>query len=160
MPSSFKQFSTEASISYSKEASDALKKDYWIVNESFSFYIGKEEEGKWVHVPKGFLTDGASVPRALWALIPPWGRYGQAAIMHDYLCEYLSIIYKGRPVPISRELADLFFLEAMIVLEVELSTRKMIYSAVAAYTATLSDGFPSSSKEKRAVEAALAKATM
>lgn len=36
-------------------------------------------------VPKGFKTDLASVPRIFWALIPPFGRYSQAAVVHDYL---------------------------------------------------------------------------
>ena len=35
-------------------------------------------------VPAGFQTDLASTPRALWWLIPPFGRYLVAAIVHDY----------------------------------------------------------------------------
>lgn len=38
-----------------------------------------------VTVPKGFITDLASVPRILWFLLPPFGRYTQAAVAHDYL---------------------------------------------------------------------------
>jgi len=36
-------------------------------------------------VPKGFVTDFASVPRALHSMIGPTGRYTNAAIVHDYL---------------------------------------------------------------------------
>jgi len=36
-------------------------------------------------VPRGFRTDLASVPRIFWVLIPPFGRYSQAAVVHDYL---------------------------------------------------------------------------
>lgn len=43
-----------------------------------------------LEVPDGFVTDGASVPRALWWLFPPTGRYFLAAVVHDYL---LSIGY-------------------------------------------------------------------
>lgn len=34
-------------------------------------------------VPKGYKTDLASVPRLLWALFPPFGRYAFAAVIHD-----------------------------------------------------------------------------
>jgi len=40
-----------------------------------------------VKVPEGFVTDGASVPRLLWWLFPPTGRYFTAAVVHDWLLE-------------------------------------------------------------------------
>ena len=40
-----------------------------------------------VTVPAGFITDGASVPRLLWWLFPPVGRYFLAAVVHDWLLE-------------------------------------------------------------------------
>jgi len=39
-----------------------------------------------ITVPKGKITDLASVPRILWVLLPPFGRYSQAAVIHDHLC--------------------------------------------------------------------------
>lgn len=36
-------------------------------------------------VPKGFVTDGATIPRIFWAILPPVHRYMPAAIVHDYL---------------------------------------------------------------------------
>ena len=38
-------------------------------------------------VPPGFVTDGATVPRPLWWLFPPVGRYFLAAALHDYLLD-------------------------------------------------------------------------
>jgi hypothetical protein len=38
-----------------------------------------------VQVPKGFVTDLASIPRIFWALLPPHARYTYPAIIHDYL---------------------------------------------------------------------------
>jgi len=38
-----------------------------------------------ITVLAGFVTDGASVPRMLWWLFPPVGRYFLAAVVHDYL---------------------------------------------------------------------------
>lgn len=39
----------------------------------------------WV-VPQGFTTDGASVPRIVVWLIPTFGRYTMAAVLHDWFC--------------------------------------------------------------------------
>lgn len=36
-------------------------------------------------VPKGFVTDFASVPRFLWNIVPPYGKYTKAAVLHDFL---------------------------------------------------------------------------
>lgn len=41
-------------------------------------------------VPSGFVTDLASVPRALSALVPIGGRWDRAAIVHDWLCTSLD----------------------------------------------------------------------
>lgn len=36
-------------------------------------------------VPKGFVTDLASVPSVFWSVLRPDGEYAYAAILHDYL---------------------------------------------------------------------------
>lgn len=38
-----------------------------------------------ITVPKGFRSDGASVPRPLWWFLSPAGELFEAAILHDYL---------------------------------------------------------------------------
>ena len=38
-----------------------------------------------VNVPKGFITDGASIPSFMRWLFSPTGRYFGAAIIHDYI---------------------------------------------------------------------------
>ncbi len=38
-----------------------------------------------VSVPKGFVTDMASIPRLFWSAVRPDGKYAYAAIIHDYL---------------------------------------------------------------------------
>lgn len=38
-----------------------------------------------ITVPAGFVTDYASIPRPLWLVIPPRGKYNRAAIIHDFL---------------------------------------------------------------------------
>lgn len=60
-----------------------------------------------ITVPKGFVTDLASVPRLLWFKYSPQGRYAYAAIVHDYL-------YWVQDPNISKEEADKILKAAMI----------------------------------------------
>lgn len=93
----------------------------WVVRRAFSYDVGAEGSGTTVTVPAGFVTDFASVPRPIWWILPKWGRYGNAAVIHDYL--YASKLY-------SRPTADAWFLEAMGVLGVRPLTRWVMYKAV------------------------------
>lgn len=97
--------------------------------EPFEYYVGADEEHKLalVRVPAGFETDLASVPRWLWALLPPHGRYAKAAIMHDWLITRF-------PSGGSREIADKLFYDAMLVLQVPKLQAKLMYYAVRAYS--------------------------
>jgi hypothetical protein len=93
----------------------------WYLKEEFGYDVGSEGSGDSIDVPVGFLTDFASVPRPFWWLFPTWGRYGNAAVIHDY-CYWLQSI--------SRRRADQVFLEAMGVLGVGRITRAVLFSAV------------------------------
>ncbi|EGB99542.1 MULTISPECIES: DUF1353 domain-containing protein [Pseudomonas] len=106
--------------------------DYW-ASSSFRYWIGPIGTGRYVDVPAGFITDGASVPRPFWSMIPPWGTYGQAAIVHDYLCETLTVQLAGVPIRITRKECDGILLQAMTDLGVPLWKRSVIYGAVRAY---------------------------
>lgn len=74
-----------------------------------------------ITVPQGFYTDLASVPQIFWWALPPTGRYGHAAILHDWL-------YWEQSCP--RDVADRVFETAMAELDVPLSTRKAMWAAV------------------------------
>lgn len=38
-------------------------------------------------IPKGFKTDGASIPRIFWSIYPPFkSEYFSACVIHDFLC--------------------------------------------------------------------------
>ena len=74
----------------------------------------------WV-VPAGFVTDWASVPRFLWPMIPPMGRWSVPALVHDYL-------YRTHIVP--RAEADAVFLELMRRHGTNCFTRNIIFRAV------------------------------
>jgi hypothetical protein len=50
---------------------------------SEDFYV--TNAGETIVVPAGYITDFASIPRFLWWLLPPTGRYQYAALIHDRL---------------------------------------------------------------------------
>lgn len=78
--------------------------------------------GLTVAVPKGFITDFASVPRLLWSVFPPMGRYSRAAVIHDWLYSNSKTC--------SRFLADAIFRDAMKDLGVPMWRRVVMYYAV------------------------------
>ena len=49
--------------------------------------------GGMIIVPKGYITDLASVPRAIWGVISPFD-IARAAVVHDMLYEYINTQYK------------------------------------------------------------------
>ena len=93
----------------------------WVTRKDFGYDIGEEGSGKTIDVPIGFKTDFASVPRILWAVIPRWGKYGNAAVIHDY-CYWEE--------KFSREESDMIFREGMDVLHVPFWQIILIYYAV------------------------------
>lgn len=123
-------------IVFDHDAKKKTGKDYWRTTEEFTFYIGDSEYDDYVTIPKDFLTDGASVPRFLWSLIPPWGTYGQAAIVHDYLCDHGRMTAKGdgSDVYITRRQADEIFYIAMKTSGTPVFKRSIIYLGVSLFT--------------------------
>jgi Protein of unknown function (DUF1353) len=93
----------------------------WVLMEPFSYDIGSEGSANTVNVPVLFMTDFASVPRPFWSVFPPWGRYGNAAVIHDFL-------YADQSRP--RAEADHIFLQAMTVLKVGRVTRYILFFSV------------------------------
>lgn len=74
-------------------------------------------------VPKGTVTDGASIPRVFWSILSPFGEYFKAALPHDHL-------YSPDNKTFTRKQADEILLEGMIVLGVNPVKRFAIYRAV------------------------------
>lgn len=74
-----------------------------------------------VSVPRGFVTDLASVPRPFWSVVGPTGKHGQAAIFHDWLYWQQTA---------TRAVADHTFDIIMRDLKVSTVIRKLITKAV------------------------------
>jgi hypothetical protein len=89
----------------------------WYLDRSFRYETGvpvgsgSGSSPILIHVPERFITDFASVPSLLAAVLPRWGKYGPAAIIHDWL-------YWEQPDAFPKERADEVFLEAMKLLGV------------------------------------------
>jgi hypothetical protein len=160
--SSFTRFDARLLTSYDPHASAILGKDYWLVELGFRYYLGDKDSTKWVDIPKYFLTDGASVPRFLWNLIPPWGIYGQAAVVHDWLCEHLYIceqVADGTIVhtPITRKQCDQILYEAMQVLGVPKLNLYVIQAGVNLYRMVANPQKPVVAQAKLDLEATYVK---
>lgn len=89
--------------------------------EEFSYHVGSYNSEEKITVPIGYETDFASIPKFLWSILPPHGKYAKAAVIHDYL--YTNAI-------VNKRYADDVFNEAMIVLGVNDNLRIIMYNAV------------------------------
>jgi hypothetical protein len=96
----------------------------WVLMREFGYDVGTEGSNDRINVPLGFQTDFASIPRPFWSILPKWGKYGNAAVIHDWL--YWS---QDR----ARRAADGVLLEGMVVLGVSVVVRSMIYWAVRSF---------------------------
>lgn len=94
------------------------------VMEEFSYDVGYLGSNLTIIVPKGKITDFASIPKILTPIFPRYGQHTKAAVLHDYL--YDLVRKEGFP----RRLADFFFLDAMKILNVPLWRRLIMYYCV------------------------------
>jgi len=92
---------------------------HWIVREPLTYTIGVS--GDSVTVPVGFVTDFASIPQALQAIIRANGPYILPAVVHDYLYWKQAC---------TRQQADQVLLLGMIENQVREVHRTAIHSAV------------------------------
>lgn len=90
-----------------------------MLGESMTYEVGAS--GLSIVVPAGFVHDNASVPSPMWAWLPPHGRYGKAAIVHDYL-------YWAQPC--TRLQSDNLLMLAMKESGVPLAKRAAVYRGV------------------------------
>ena len=94
--------------------------DYFVVLSPVSWTPASYKNSQ-VNITRGFITDFASVPRLFWSLVPPTGRYGFAALFHDYAYWQQTM---------NRTDADELFSDTMIELEVSSWTRRLLYYSV------------------------------
>jgi len=114
------KFLTELDYSPSRDAFQNWNgRDYRLNNPLFY----EADDGTIYNVPKGFITDGASIPRIFWRIYLPYGLYIEAAVLHDYL-------YRTETVNVTRKQSDDLMEEAMIWCKVNIVDRKTIHIMV------------------------------
>lgn len=80
-------------------------------------------------IPKGYITDGASVPRIFWSIFPPnKAEYLSAAIVHDYLTD---IVIEKKSITFRS--VDNTFKEMLIDLNVNKIEVNVLYWSVRLY---------------------------
>jgi len=110
----------------------------WGVERELVYRTSIGGEGT-ITIPAGFITDLASIPRALSGALPPDGPWTKAAVVHD--CLYFTRggfnLWHGRRVidraaPYTRAECDDILREAMADRGVGLIQRNIIWSGVRA----------------------------
>lgn len=98
--------------------------EVWLLVEPV-VYAGRTDL---IVVPEDSRTDFATVPRVFTWLIPRYGVYTRAAILHDYLCE---MVHRGSPI-VTRRDADGLFRRVLRECGVSLVRRWLMWAAVRA----------------------------
>lgn len=94
----------------------------WLLEKHFKMVLIVDGRYTNIIAPKGFKTNFASIPQWAWSLIgAPWGRYGKAAVIHDFV--YQKGVY-------TRKECDFIFLLGMEACQVERLKRYSMYYAV------------------------------
>lgn len=90
--------------------------------------------GSRVRAPIGATSDGASTPRALWQLVPPFGEYWLAAVLHDAAYRGTLEVQQAdgswAPADFTQAEADDLIGQAMASLGVNEEERSAIYRAL------------------------------
>lgn len=97
---------------------DSGEEGTWVLEENLTYITNNNDV---ITVPKGFLTDLASIPSLFTGVFDINGKHRSAAILHDYLYTIQDRI---------RYDADKIFLEAMESSGVGFFTRWSMFSAV------------------------------
>lgn len=54
-----------------------------------------------ISIPRGFITDGATIPKLFWNILSPFGRFFKSCALHDYIC--LMAKLKNNEAPTLKE---------------------------------------------------------
>lgn len=99
------------------------KKSLWELNKPLLYCVGHANSNDKIEVPKGFITDFASIPRPVRFFFPTWQITGRPPVIHDWL-------YASHQR--SRKEADEIFYEAMIAAGYDVPRAWLQYRAVRA----------------------------
>lgn len=96
----------------------------WELQEKLRY---SANDGRLISIPKGFISDFASIPKFFRRLYQPaTGKHRRAALVHDYL-------YRTPTVDFTKEESDNIFLEIMKADGVSSFNRYVLHKAVAIF---------------------------
>ncbi|MDB5429352.1 MAG: hypothetical protein JWP35_468 [Caulobacter sp.] len=107
----------------------------WALRDDLAYQTG-DDPSDVITVPAGFVTDLASIPRAVWSFYPPDGPWVKAAIIHDFLydTEGSGHWHKRRGItraePYSRAESDAILKEGMADRSIGAWEQFVIWAAV------------------------------
>lgn len=88
--------------------------------------VYRDSKGNKHSAKKGFLSDGASIPKIAWSIVGhPFGLYLESAVIHDVLCEKENV--KG-------SFRDWVLLDAMRAQRIPFWKRQVMHKMVRVYT--------------------------
>ena len=99
------------------------------LTEDFERKVMFEGKEYTVKVPNGFCTDIVSIPKPFWSWISPFGKYQEAAVLHDFLYSFEGQL-DGLDRTLTRKESDEFFYEVMVQDGVKKSKAKLMKKAV------------------------------
>ena len=101
------------------------------ITQSFFYHIDAKDSPTYIFVDAGFPTDGNSRPWVFGWLIPQYGRFTKAAVVHDslYARPYVYRMDEGG-FKVTRKSADQIFHQALIVLGCSKWRAWLIYRAL------------------------------
>lgn len=97
----------------------------WRLIEELNYYM---DDGHFISVPIGFVTDLASIPRPFRNIFSVNGNHREAAVLHDWGYFRQGAVTDG--LVLSRSEVDALFLQAMERSGIGLFKRKAMYYAV------------------------------
>lgn len=104
----------------------------WELEGNFVYCVDAASDGDTLIIPKGFVTDLASVPRIFWNIYPPFGKYTEAAVIHDYGYRFAGAYIGGSHLYTKKEVDNLFR-DAMKLCGVGVFSRFILYQAVSKF---------------------------
>lgn len=87
-------------------------------------------DGRVLIIPCGAATDGASTPQGTWDVLPPFGDYWLAALLHDAAYQNTLQLPDGTLATLTKDQSDALLLEAMQSLGVNNFDAQTIYNGV------------------------------
>jgi Protein of unknown function (DUF1353) len=98
----------------------------WRLASDLTYDMGN---GKEIVVPTGFITDGPSIPQIFWNILPVWGSWARAGVVHDFICCLLAMKRPHELAP-DRKACDRVFLMIMVDLGVDWLQFSILYLGV------------------------------